>query len=72
MVSRIRNPFFILTNLTDPHTFEVELEDYRVKKNWVVFEVDLNNITPMEMVSKAAQKVHHKLPVNMHYRSIFV
>ena len=35
----------------------------------VVFEVDLNDITPMEMVSKAAQKVH-KLPANMHYRPI--
>ena len=71
MVSRIRNPFFILTNLTDPHTFEVELEDYRVKTHWVVIEVDLNDNTPMEMVSKAAQN-HNKLPPNMHYRSIWV
>jgi len=35
---------------TDPHTVEVELEDYRVKKRWIVFEVDLNDITPMEVV----------------------
>ena len=49
----------------------MELEDYRVKKHWVVFEVDLNGNTPMKMVAKAAQK-HNKLPPNMHYRSIWV
>ena len=69
MVSRVRYPFSV--SPIDPHTVEVELEDYRVKKHWVVFEVDLNDITPMVMVSKAAQKVL-KLPDTMHYRPIWV
>ena len=46
---------------------EVELEDYRAKKHWVVFEVDLDDNTPMCMVSEAAGKIL-KLPNGMHYR----
>ena len=49
----------------------MELEDYRAKKHWVVFEVDLNDLTPKRMVSKAAEKVQ-KLPKGMEYRLLSV
>ena len=50
-----------------PYTVEVELEDYRVKKHWIVFNVELDENTKMKRVCEAAEKVL-ELPKSMIYR----